>query len=295
MFLHKGVCCLVVLLFFGKTYIVAYSCLRYARQKNTSLSAGLVFEKVVMTCFFKERCRHYSEHCLSSGNLNSPMCNHFHIGQNIMSRRGVFFGVELLSRPFNALGGREFDSYFSSLPQSKHNLLLIEIINKIHSFQHSTLSSVGYDYFVNVERFSLLDSVIVESLCSLSKAIESAGSRLVVEITERHEGLYNYTAESEYALKDSNALLALDDFTYDSCLVLDSTRHDFIKLDLRHVKENLKSNDFIDWLYLVKELGIKIVAERVEVKEDYNLALSLPFDYFQGYYEGLSYQSSCVL
>ncbi|WP_276516358.1 EAL domain-containing protein [Shewanella sairae] len=171
---------------------------------------------------------------------------------------------------------------------SKHKLLLVELVHKIYSFQRSNSSSMNYSYFLKVERFSLLDQYVVEKLCDLSRYIECFGSTLIVEITERHLQLYKYTIEGEYALKDAGAILALDGFTYESNIVLDVTRHDVIKLELSYVRESLAKAEFIEWLYTIKELGIKIVAKQVQTKEDYDLTLSLPFDYVQGYYEVLN-------
>lgn len=240
-----------------------------------------------MNCLFKGHCGYISNICRNGDENGRLTCSYFHIGQNITDRCGNFYGLELLSRPIDITKDIELELYYSLMLPSKHNLLTIELVNKINIFKKSIITMESQAYFVNVERFSLMDQCVVKSLCMLNKRLKYFNSYLVVEITERHDVLSPYTIEAEYILKDADILIALDDFSYDSVVILDDTRHDFIKLDMRYVKSNKNNKYFVDWLYNVNEIGIKLIAERVETKNDYLLAKSLPFNYFQGYYSGM--------
>lgn len=243
---------------------------------------------VGVNCFFKAHCGYNSEICRNGDKGGKLTCSHFHVGQHVTDRLGHFYGVELLSRPISAVEAVELDLYYSLMLPSRHNWLVIELANKIYKLEKSISTMERQAYFVNVERFSLMDRSVVESLCTLNRRLSRFNSYLIVEITERNEGLSPYTIEAEYVLKDSDVLIALDDFTYESVVVLDDTRHDFLKLDMRYVNSKRGDQEFVNWLYDVSEIGIKIVAERVETKGDYLLAQSLPISYFQGYYKGLS-------
>ncbi|GIU33134.1 EAL domain-containing protein [Shewanella sp. MBTL60-007] len=238
-------------------------------------------------CFFKGHCGYSSEICVNGDKNGSLPCSHFHVGQHITDRSGRLYGIEVLSRPIDFTESIELEQYYSLMLPSKHNWLIIELANKIYHIEKSMSRMGSQSYFLNVERFSLMDRSVVESLCTLNRRLKRFNSFLIVEITERNEGLSPYTIEAEYVLKDSDVLIALDDFTYESAIVLDDTRHDFLKLDMRYINNNKENEQFIDWLYDVNQIGVKVIAERVETKIDYLLAQSLPISYFQGYYRGL--------
>ncbi|WP_326515522.1 EAL domain-containing protein [Shewanella sp. D64] len=237
-----------------------------------------------MSCYFIGKCRHVSEKCLNAIPDIKLNCSHSHVGQHIVDRYGALYGVEILSRPLEDLRVLStMDHYFSLMTPSKHNFILMEIANKL-TFFNGRKKAKNNHYFINVERFSLLDNHVVKSLCRLSQSFQRTGSTLVVEITERHIALSPYTIEAEYKLKEANILIALDDFTYDVHSELNAARHDYVKFDLRYIRDNRYFNTFVDWAFEIKELGVKIIVECVETEHDALLAHSLPFDYFQGYY-----------
>ncbi|WP_159105293.1 EAL domain-containing protein [Shewanella marina] len=206
-----------------------------------------------------------------------------HLGQSIVDRNNHDYGVQILSRPLYIRDKFEPVSFYSTLLPTKHNALLVEIIDKIYVYQQHNNTKAIY-YFINVERFSLLDSRVVDSLCELSKFVDKFNSKVVVELTERHVELNQYIVEAEFKLRDAGVYLAFDNFTYQSELLPSELICDFVKMDISYIKSMINKVWFIDWLYHMEEHGIKMIAERIETQQDYQLALSLPVNYLQGFY-----------
>lgn len=83
---------------------------------------------------------------------------------------------------------------------------------------------------------------------------------------------------SEY--KKQGYMLALDDFSGLSKNIKLLPLCDIVKVDFSLVKyeDRRKISD------IIKKFNIKLLAEKVETIEDYNQAMELNYDYFQGYY-----------
>lgn len=239
-----------------------------------------------MTCFFKGTC----EPCYRLKNINVELhnlehskCNYVHLGQSIVDRDNHDYGVQILSRPLYIRDKFESVSFYSTLLPTKHNALLIEIINKIYIYQQRN-NTKGIYFFINIERFSLLDSVVIDKLCELNLFISKFNSKVVIELTERHIEINKYIVEAQFKLRDAGMYIALDNFTYQSGLLPSELICDFVKMDISYIKSMISQVWFIDWLYHMEEHGIKMVAERIETQQDYLLALSLPINYLQGFY-----------
>src|SRR6185295_17613956 len=81
-------------------------------------------------------------------------------------------------------------------------------------------------------------------------------------------------------LRKSGYTIALDDFHYsdDKRPLLELT--DYVKVDFRvETPETL-----VQQLAILKNFNVKLVAEKVETQEEFELSKKLGFDYFQGYF-----------
>lgn len=81
-------------------------------------------------------------------------------------------------------------------------------------------------------------------------------------------------------LSDSGYIIALDDFIYhDKKLPLveiaDIIKIDILQLDEQALREHVKK---------LQPYNVKLLAEKVETREEYELCKALGFDYFQGYF-----------
>lgn len=102
---------------------------------------------------------------------------------------------------------------------------------------------------------------------------------LVIEVLETvtydnavHEGLLS--------LKEKGYTIALDDFEYNESLIGLIELADIIKLDVLA----LDQNSLKEHLRLLEPYAVKLLAEKVETYEVFELCKDLGFDYFQGYF-----------
>ncbi|TVL21166.1 hypothetical protein AYI92_06650 [Shewanella xiamenensis] len=241
-------------------------------------------------CIFSHRCNLAYDEAINKNIdlLGINNCNYWHASQNIITRNGKLTGVEILSRPrsFNGDVSYSQDDFFYSLSQYKHKILIGEIIEKTLKF-NDLVKDVSY--FVNVERFSLLDSDVVNRIILLNNFLKNHDSTLVVEVTERHPELSKFTREAKYKLKDNGVMIALDKFKIKHFGLTDLKFYDYIKFDcpsiIKTKNNNELNNEFIHFLYNLVEMGISTVAERVETEDEYNYIMSLPFTHLQGFYD----------
>ena len=81
-------------------------------------------------------------------------------------------------------------------------------------------------------------------------------------------------------LKSEGYQIALDDFEYQDKFIPFLELADFIKLDVNTRTED----ELIEHLQIVAPYHAKIVAEKVETQELYNICKKLGFEYFQGFF-----------
>jgi len=104
-------------------------------------------------------------------------------------------------------------------------------------------------------------------------------SQLVLEILEDVE----VTDELVVAVKrlsDSGYMIALDDFIYHEKMlplveIADIIKIDILQLDEQGLREHVKK---------LRQYDVRLLAEKVETQEEYDLCKELGFDYFQGYF-----------
>ncbi|MDY6820882.1 MAG: EAL domain-containing protein [Deferribacterota bacterium] len=115
--------------------------------------------------------------------------------------------------------------------------------------------------------------------------------RLELELTESMIMKdFNISLGIMEELKKLNILLSLDDFGtgYSSLSYLSKLPIDIIKIDrsfVMRLKENEYNRKIINMIVqLTKSLDIKVIAEGVETKEQYDILKSLGCDEYQGYY-----------
>lgn len=245
------------------------------------------------TCKNSARCS-FSWLAVSSRHIS---CNHYQIEQNIITREFYHFGSEYLSRPRSSINLRvisrensdlvsykysdeDFEKYFKNMNISDHNLLLTEIIFKIRrSIKVGNI--LPNNMFINMEKFSLLDSYILESLINLNRELIKHEKKLIIEVTERHVELDSLIMQVIPKLQDKGITFALDDCVLDNIYHPFIKYFDFIKID---IDELYKKNNSHELIYYLIENGKQIVIERISTKEQLDYALTHPVHYLQGFY-----------
>lgn len=178
--------------------------------------------------------------------------------QPIFDRKMNVFGYELLYR-------RSMNNFYEGLDD---NQATAELINNTFLTMHLHELTGGTKAFIN---FSA-DMLIEEIPLLLPK--EST----VVEVLERVE-VSDRLIQACKKLRKEGYIIALDDFVFNqSYLPLIELAH-IIKIEFSAIDYRIQKQ-------LIQEYGkkIKFLAEKVETREDYQLALDMGYDYFQGYF-----------
>ncbi len=110
-------------------------------------------------------------------------------------------------------------------------------------------------------------------------ALLMPGARLVVEVTADVVPDEN-TIAACFALKEQGYLLALDDFSLSSKSLVLLELADFLKVDFYETTPEGQRHVFD----LIKNDRKKMIAKTIENSEDYQKAVELGYDYFQGFY-----------
>lgn len=103
--------------------------------------------------------------------------------------------------------------------------------------------------------------------------------QVVIEILEDIE-IDEEVLESVRCLKSKGYCIALDDFIYKDGYAPLVDLADVVKLDIMEMEQT----DIQHHLELLKPHNVKLLAEKVESREEFELYHSYGFDYFQGYF-----------
>ena len=184
--------------------------------------------------------------------------------QKIFNAEGRLYGHELLFRD-TAQGIQEFPSNIKATSQV--------IMNTLTNLNIDDVLGKSGTAFVNVDE-QVLASGILDMLDK---------KRFILEILESIELSENVIQKIKHYHK-KGFMIAVDDFDCSADMIKKFApliKHiHIIKIDvMAHESENLKT--VMDKL---KNLGIKLLAEKIETKEEYDKYRAMGFDLFQGYY-----------
>jgi len=179
--------------------------------------------------------------------------------QPIFNRSLAVVGYELLFRPGNVTNAGEFDSYTATV-QVINNLLMEVGLNELTG---------GNPAYINFTKDLILNGA-VKLLPADQVVIE------ILEDTDIDETLVNVIRE----LAENNYTIALDDFTYSDKWQPLIKLGKIIKFDvMQHSLDeiNAQRKHF-------PNTNIKLLAEKVETKEEFDEFSKAGFDFFQGYF-----------
>ena len=179
--------------------------------------------------------------------------------QPIFDSRMSVFGYELLFR-------NGVENCFSGIDGDQATSQVIATSAMLFGMENLLGDGKG---FINFTRKSLL--------CDYASVLPKR--QIVVEILE------NVKPDAEVMdacrrLKKQGYVLALDDFVYDAQYDGLLKMADIVKVDffVSNIDERRRMAEAF------KPLGIKMLAEKVETREEYDQALEMGYDYFQGYF-----------
>lgn len=144
---------------------------------------------------------------------------------------------------------------------------------------------------VNVSRVNLFQPSLSSDLKKLMSAYGITSDELRLEITEsaRVEDIQR-SYEAVESLKKAGFIIEMDDFGigYSSLKALQDMSIDVVKIDISFISKLSTSDKSMiivrHMAQMAKELGMKVVAEGVETKEQLKLLQDFDCDMIQGYY-----------
>ena len=188
---------------------------------------------------------------------------HIFIGrQAIYDQQLKVFAYELLSR-----SNAEHNEAFVGEHNANHATTIVML---------NALTEIGLDQLVGNQPAFI--NFTYDFLVGEFK-IPNLPNQLVLEILEDIK-VTDELVTAVQKLSDSGYLIALDDFIYhDNMLPLieiaDIIKIDILQLDEQGLREHVKK---------LRQYDLRLLAEKVETQEQYELCTELGFDYFQGYF-----------
>lgn len=179
--------------------------------------------------------------------------------QPIINRNKKIFGYELLFR--------------------KNIASDVEILDNIKATANvivNALNNIGLKRLIGEKKgFINVDAEILES--GIFDLLPK--ENMVLEILETVE-LTNNIVDLCRKLRKEGYQLALDDFIYIEPLSPIMSATNYVKMDLPMYNRQ----SLVEVVDQLKKYPIKLIAEKVETKEDFEFCSALGFDYFQGYF-----------
>lgn len=210
----------------------------------------------------------------------------FHIDfvfQPIFDRNNDIYAYEALMRPENI-----FISDFIQKKKAEdklHELELATFFGALYAFRKR-----GYQTKININSFPS-EHLSKEELSELLHCFPGMDQDMIIEILEHTDYQENIWKEKIKMIKShSDIKIALDDFGtgYNNLSSVQHYNPQIIKLDRSliknvHIDAN-KAGIISSLIRYFHELGAKVLAEGIELEEEYNLLKAIGADYFQGYY-----------
>ena len=189
--------------------------------------------------------------------------------QNIFIGRQAIYDKQLKVSAYELLSrsNSEFNEAFVGEHNANHATTIV-MLNALTEIGLQQL--VGkHPAFINLT----YDFLIAEG------AIPELQNQLVLEILEDVE-VTDELVVAVQKLSDSGYMIALDDFIYHEKMLPLVKIADIIKIDILQLDEQGLRNH----VKKLRPFNVRLLAEKVETQEEYELCKELGFDYFQGYF-----------
>ena len=152
-------------------------------------------------------------------------------------------------------------------------------------------ASVSVSVSVNVSRVDLFDPDICGTLLGIVEECGISQSQLLLEITESaYSEDSKHIIDTVHRLREAGFRVEMDDFGtgYSSLNMLTSLPIDALKLDMQFIRTAFRDGGDTAMIGIVIEiaemLGVPVIAEGVETKEQLDALKELGCDIAQGYY-----------
>ena len=189
--------------------------------------------------------------------------------QNIFIGRQAIYDKQLKVSAYELL----------SRSNSEHNQAFVGEHNANHAttiVMLNALTEIGLHQLVG--KHPAFVNLTYDFLTS-ENALPDLHNQLVLEILENVE-VTDELVIAVQKLSDSGYMIALDDFIYHEKMLPLVKIADIIKIDILQLDEQ----GLRDHVKKLRQFNVRLLAEKVETLEEYELCKELGFDYFQGYF-----------
>ena len=204
------------------------------------------------------------------------------------------FGHEALFRIRDHTGNIIPPGYVFSIAEQSDLLFSLDLTARRSAIEHAAAAKLGTKIFVNFDPSSIYDP----SYClrSTASAIAMAGLKnqdVVFEVTETHKAKNTAHLKGILAFyRNAGFQVALDDVGagWSGLNLLNDLMPNYIKVDMELIRDidtaSSKQKLVKHLIASAKELGIKVIAEGIETKEEAACLRELNADYLQGFLFG---------
>lgn len=208
-------------------------------------------------------------------------------------KSGIIVGVEALIRWISPTVGIIAPNIF--IPLAEENGFIVELgewVVEESIRQHKLWRDKNIDVIIsiNVSAKQLLEDNFIRNFKKLLEQNRVEPSKIDIEITEY---LFLYQSEKNYQilreLHDFGVTISLDDFGtgYSSLSYLKTFPIDNLKIDKAFIDDcgSVEGSVFVETIVKMGQtLNMKVVAEGVELKEQFEYLKAIGCDQYQGYY-----------
>ena len=215
--------------------------------------------------------------------------------QGIFSlEKNKFVSCEALTRIIDQNGNIIYPSDFIEMIESDGRIIELSYIIFDHICKFITtddFKKLGLDYIeVNLSPAQMDEPNIVRNYLDITKKYNVDPKFINLEITETSKGTSKVIIDKMNKFKEYGFTFSLDDFgtgnsnlnyivslpinivKFDKSMVTSYFNNDTTRLVVNHS------------IKMIKELGLKIVFEGIETKEEVEIVKKMPVDYIQGYF-----------
>lgn len=198
------------------------------------------------------------------------------------ARDGVVFGVELLARSIST----RFTSITSILDGAEKLGRVIVFGRRVRGIASNVEVSPNHALFINIHSLDFDD----EELYAETNPLRHLGSRVVLEVTERHSIEQVKNLKQKIALlRDLGYWIAVDDMGagYAGLNSFAVLQPDIVKLDMAIVRgidqDPYRRTLVRSMTAMCRDFGIPLVAEGVETEAEKAVLVDLDCDFLQGF------------
>ena len=179
------------------------------------------------------------------------------------------------------------------LPSIRHTQVYINLTNIVLDKAVEVLKTHKFNLSINLDLQDILNDDIIGLLLNFFKDKKDFATRITIEILEHEEiSDFKLIQKNLTLLKNMGFHIALDDFGsgYANFRYLINLDIDILKIDGTIIKDLDKDEMAYSVVKAIvaftKNMDMKVVAEQVETKEEFDAVKELGVDYIQGYYLG---------